>query len=337
MSELVSELRQQLRARSVRRLVIIADATVSALYPHYWDALSPEFSTMLIEVPAGESSKSIAQAGQLWQQLLDAQCDRQVFILNFGGGMVCDLGGFVAATYKRGVRFANCPTTLLAMIDAAVGGKNGINMQHVKNCIGTFSQPEFELPCDLSFLQTLPEEELLSGFGEMIKYAIMDVPSLFDELEAIGHLTPKDIQPGWIDKCVSIKHEFVKKDPYDRHERHILNLGHTCGHALESLFAEEGRPVAHGEAVALGLLYESRLMAQIGNCPKEAADRIERMVRRHYCVPTFTEDEVRRLVDFMQQDKKNEQGRINFVKLCSIGQVSPDCSVDPDLCNGIYR
>ncbi|MBO4503233.1 MAG: 3-dehydroquinate synthase [Bacteroidales bacterium] len=337
MNALVSELQQQLRARSVRKLVVIADATVSALYPHYWDELSHEFPTIFMDVPAGDASKSIAQAEQLWLQLLEACCDRDVFILNFGGGMVCDLGGFVAATYKRGVRFANCPTTLLAMIDAAIGGKNGVNVRHVKNCVGTFCQPEFELPCDLSFLQTLSEKELLSGFGELIKCAIIGAPALFCELEALEHLTPGNIQPGWIDKCISVKHEFVKRDPYDLHERHVLNLGHTYGHAIESLFAEEGRPVAHGEAVALGLFYESRLMAQIGQCRQEDADRVERLVRRHYRVPAFTEDEVRRLVDFMQQDKKNQQGHVVFVQLRGIGDVSPDCRVALDLCAKVIR
>lgn len=337
MNKLVAELQHQLRERQVRQLVVIADATVSALYPHYWDELSQEFPTIFMEVPAGDASKSLMQAERLWQQLLAARCDRDVFILNFGGGMVCDLGGFVAATYKRGVRFANCPTTLLAMIDAAVGGKNGINVQHVKNCVGTFCQPEFELPCDLSFLHTLPEKELLSGFGELMKYAIIGSPALFCELEALERLTPGHIQPEWVDECISVKHEIVKRDPYDLLERHVLNSGHTYGHAIESLFAEEGRPVAHGEAVALGLLYESRLMAQIGQCAQADASRVERMVRRLYHVPSFTEDEVLRLVDFMQQDKKNRDGHVHFVQMRGVGDVSPDCRVALDLCAKVIR
>ena len=332
MNAAVTTLLQYLEGRGVRTVALLTDTNVAAQYPHYWDALEEHFSLLRIVVPAGESSKSLAQAEQVWRQLLEAQCEKDIFMLNFGGGTVCDLGGFVAATYKRGVPFANCPTTLLAMIDAAIGGKNGIDMLSVKNCIGTIRQPDVVLPDDISFLQTLPEEELRSGFGELIKYALIGSRALFDQISAVENLEASGIRPEWIACCAEMKRDIVKQDPMDRGLRHLLNFGHTVGHALESLLAEEGRPVTHGEAVAMGMLYESRLSARHKVLIREELERIEELITKHFHIPTLSNQEVDKAMDYMLQDKKNRNGEINITLLRSIGNAQPDFYVKAEEC-----
>ena len=332
MNATVTTLLQYLEGRGVRTVALLTDTNVAALYPHYWDALEEHFSLLRVVVPAGESSKSLAQAEQVWRQLLEAQCEKDIFMLNFGGGTVCDLGGFVAATYKRGVPFANCPTTLLAMIDAAIGGKNGIDMLSVKNCIGTIRQPDVVLPDDISFLQTLPEEELRSGFGELIKYPLIGSRALFDQISAVENLEASGIRPEWITHCAAMKRDIVQQDPEDRGVRHLLNFGHTVGHALESLLAETGRPVTHGEAVAMGMLFESRLSARHNVLAHEELERIEELISRHFHIPSLSAQEVEKAMDFMLQDKKNKSGKINITLLKSIGDAQPDFYVKAEEC-----
>lgn len=332
MNATVTALIRHLQERGTSTVALLTDANVAALYPHYWDVLEEHFALLRIVVPAGETSKSLQQAEQIWRQLLEAQCEKDLFMLNFGGGTVCDLGGFVAATYKRGVAFAHSPTTLLAMLDAAIGGKNGIDMLSVKNCIGTIRQPDVVLPDDLSLLQTLPEEELRSGFGELVKYALIGSRELFDQISVVKQLTASDIRPEWIAHCAAMKRDIVKQDPEDRGVRHLLNFGHTVGHALESLLAEAGRAVTHGEAVAMGMLFESRLSARHNVLAQEELERIEELISRHFHIPSLSAQEVEKAMDFMLQDKKNKSGKINITLLESIGEAKPDYYVEAEQC-----
>ncbi|MBQ6071762.1 MAG: 3-dehydroquinate synthase [Bacteroidales bacterium] len=305
--------------RSAHQVVVLADANVQALYPHYLSPLAASFDCHTMVVPAGEASKTLDQAEKIWRELLDRQYGKDVVMVNFGGGMICDLGGFVAATYKRGVRCVNVPTTLLAMIDAAYGGKTGVDVDHVKNCVGVIRQPDLVVPADVAFLQTLPVEELKSGFGELVKYAVLFSENLFTELESMPALTAAQIRPEWIAKCVYFKESVVALDPEDRNERRVLNFGHTYGHAWESYCAALGRPVPHGVAVAIGMLYESRRLAQLGTMPQEDAQRIERLVRRHFNVPEWDETVMKQLNPYLFQDKKNEADKVVFVEIHRIG------------------
>ena len=332
MNATVTAFIRHLQERGTSTVALLIDANVAALYPHYWDVLEEHFALLRIVVPAGETSKSLQQAEQIWRQLLEAHCEKDLFMLNFGGGTVCDLGGFVAATYKRGVAFAHCPTTLLAMLDAAIGGKNGIDMLSVKNCIGTIRQPDVVLPDDLSLLQTLPEEELRSGFGELIKYALIGSRELFDQISVVKQLTASDIRPEWIAHCAAMKRDIVKQDPEDRGVRHLLNFGHTVGHALESLLAETGRAVTHGEAVAMGMLFESRLSARCNVLALEELERIEELISRHFHIPFLSAQEVEKAMGFMLQDKKNRNGKINITLLEGIGAARPDYYVEAEQC-----
>lgn len=320
----LSGFRSFLSRTNVRQVFVLTDGNVDRLYPGYFDWLSEGFDVCKAVVPAGEKSKRMGQAVRIWQKLFDFQADRHTLFLNFGGGMVSDLGGFVASTYKRGIPSANCPTTLLAMVDAAIGGKNGVNFSTIKNGIGIFRQPDFLFPADVTFLQTLPLSELRSGFGEMIKYAVIGNKLMFNELEAVPVVCADAIKPEWIRSCVDFKQDIAKRDPYDLRLRHILNFGHTVGHAVESLFMEEGRPVPHGAAVAVGMVYESRLSHQLGRLSSGDLNRIENLVEKHFPVPSFTGRERDRLRAFMQHDKKNAGGKVAFSLLAGIGEADTE-------------
>ena len=310
---------EYLRNHSARQVVVLADANVQALYPHYLSPLAASFDCHTMVVPAGEDSKTLGQAERIWMEMLDKQYDKNVVVINFGGGMVCDLGGFVAATFKRGVRCVNVPTTLLAMIDAAIGGKTGVNVDHVKNAVGIIRQPDFVVPADLSFLKTLPHDELQSGFGELVKYAVLFSAPLFEELEEMDVLLPERIRREWVRKCVGFKEALVAIDPSDNRERHLMNFGHTYGHAWESLCAVQGNPVPHGVAVSIGMVYESRRLSRNGIMSRETCEKIERLIQRHFSVPEWNEQIFNQLHPYLSQDKKNQAGEVGFVEIAGIG------------------
>lgn len=310
-----------LQEQSVRQVVVLTDSHIDALYPDYLAELSAHFRTHKIVVPAGEQHKSIEQAKAIWQQLLEKQYDKNLVIVNFGGGMICDLGGFVAATYKRGVRCVNYPTTLLAMIDAAIGGKTAVNLNHVKNCVGLIRQPDFVVPADVQLLKTLPQSELLSGFGELIKYALIASRPLFDELMKLDKLSAECIRPEWIATCVQYKEMIVALDPEDVKERHVLNFGHTYGHAIESWRAALGQPVPHGVAVAIGILFECHKAMQEGHFTKDDFILVDKLIRQHFEVPTYNEALEAQLRPYLLQDKKNKDGQISLVQISEIGKA----------------
>lgn len=319
---LFSEYFQQ---QNIRNVVVLTDENVEKHYSDYFADLSECGSLDKIVLPGGEQTKSIDTAVQIWSYLADKQCDRNTFLLNFGGGTVSDIGGFVASTYKRGIRYANVPTTLLAMIDASIGGKSGVNLHHLKNAVGTFYFPDIELPVDIAFLETLPEEELRSGFGELVKYALIGSAELFDNLCKMESLT--EIRTEFVDFCINFKKEVVKRDPNDLGFRHILNFGHTIGHAIESYAAEIGKPVPHGIAVAQGMYYESFLSTKLGHLPFEELQKVIGLLSKHFDIMPITDDILPKMMDFMQNDKKNHDGILNFTILDRIGHAIPDVQV----------
>jgi 3-dehydroquinate synthase len=327
-TDIIRQLSEHFRQQNIRNMVVLTDENVEKYNSDYFADLSGGVSIDKIVLPAGEKSKSIETIIQIWQYLADKQYDRNTFLLNFGGGVVCDLGGFVASTYKRGIRFANVPTTLLAMIDAAVGGKTGVDMQHLKNVIGTFYFPEIQLPADISLLKTLPQDELISGFGELVKYALIGSAELFHELCQSD--TFPLIKPEFVDFCVKFKQQVVQKDPEDQNYRHILNFGHTFGHAIESYCAEMGNPIAHGLAVAQGLYYESLLSAELGYLPQEEWQQIADFLTKHFHIMSLTSDVLKHLTKYMLNDKKNRNDLINFTLLEHIGSAILDFPIASD-------
>ena len=324
-SETIERLIGHFHRENIRNVVILTDKNVDRCHGNYFDALSEHVEVDKLVLRPGEKSKTIQTVAQIWDYFADKQYDKDVFLLNFGGGMVCDLGGFVASTYKRGIRFANCPTTLLAMIDAAIGGKTGVNLPSMKNGAGTIYFPDIQLPVDLSFLDTLHINDFFSGLGELMKYALIGSAELFHSLrkrKKFPSLTMEDVN-----FCIDFKMKIVQEDPYDKGIRHILNFGHTFGHALESYAAKTGNPIAHGIAVAQGLYYESLLSMRLGLLPQEEWQLIADFLPKYFPIPEITPVFLENLLPYMQNDKKNHDGKLNFTLIDQIGHATPDHSV----------
>jgi len=265
----------------------------------------------IIEIEAGEEMKTIETATQLWEILSEFEADRKSLMINLGGGVITDLGGFVASTYKRGLKFINIPTTLLGMCDASIGGKTGIDHQFLKNIVGTFASPEhiFVFP---KFLETLPFEELRSGFAEMLKHGLIADKSHWKDLISISEISAENIAP-FIERSMQIKQNVVEKDFKEENIRKILNFGHTIGHAFESLFLQKGNLIPHGEAVALGMICETRLAFLENLIAEKASDSIIENIRKFFpyiSVNGFSNEEI---ISLMMNDKKTATGKSIFL------------------------
>jgi 3-dehydroquinate synthase len=256
-------------------------------------------------IPAGEAFKTLQTATQLWQSMMDARLDRQALLLNLGGGVIGDLGGFCAATWKRGIPFIQVPTTLLAMTDAAIGGKLGLDFQGIKNTIGVFQNPR-AVWVDPSFLQTLPERELRSGIAEVIKHGFIGDPQLLALLAEFDHQAAHtDDWTNILRHSIAVKVRVVREDPLEKGLRMVLNFGHTIGHAIESHFLETSTPLTHGEAVAIGMVCESNI-AQSN--PESVRALVERFFPKYQIPVSLTP----KFWASMQQDKKNKGGKVRM-------------------------
>ena len=278
--------------------------------------------TFVIEIPAGEINKNLDSLSSVWTVLCEQGATRHSLMINLGGGMVTDLGGFAAATFKRGIRFINIPTTLLAAVDAAVGGKTGIDFQGLKNEIGSFAPAEAVL-IDVRFFQTLDHQNFLSGYAEMLKHSL--IHSLEDwakiirfNLDAIDYEELSDL----LMSSVKIKDDIVREDPKEKGLRKALNFGHTVGHAMESYCLETGKPVLHGYAVAWGIVCELYLSFLKQNFDKDKLLQTVRFIKENYGIFIFDCKQYDRLFELMRHDKKNTHpGNINFTLLNGIGQI----------------
>lgn len=285
----------------------------------------------IIEIEAGEENKNIGTATQLWEIFSEMEADRKSLLINLGGGVVTDMGGFVASTYKRGFRFINIPTTLLAMCDASIGGKTGIDHQYLKNIIGTFALPEriFFYP---KFLESLDFKELRSGFAEMLKHGLIADSNHWNELSSLFKITPQDVAP-YISRSMAIKNEVVTKDFKEENVRKILNFGHTIGHAVESLFLRKGALIPHGEAVALGMICETHLALLAGLVDVEQSSNVISKIQRLYPYIDISEFRNEDILNLMFNDKKNEDGNINFSLITGIGNCVYDQKLHADQIN----
>ncbi len=282
----------------------------------------------IIEIEAGEDLKNIETATQLWEILSEFQADRKSLIINIGGGVITDLGGFISSTYKRGIKFINIPTTLLGMCDASIGGKTGIDHAFLKNVIGTFAEPEqiFVYP---GFLKTLPFEELRSGFAEMLKHGLIADEKHCNDLISMEHLTPENIFP-FLETSMKIKEKVVLADFKEQNIRKTLNFGHTIGHAFESLFLKAEKPIPHGEAVALGMICETHLSFLNNLISKENSEMIVKNLQRFYPYISISDFKAEEILSLMKNDKKNSDGNINFSLLTGLGKCNFDFSVSAE-------
>jgi len=274
-----------------------------------------------ITIGAGDVHKNIETLASVWKELGDRGATRHSLMINLGGGMVTDLGGFAASTFKRGIRYINIPTTLLAMVDASVGGKTGINFNGLKNEIGVFS-PAACVLIDTQFLKTLDMQNLLSGYAEMLKHGIISTTEHWAELLNfdMNSIDYKALQ-ALVAKSVLIKEDIVEQDPFEKGIRKALNVGHTAGHAFESLALESGHPVLHGYAVAWGIVCELYLSYCKAGLPKDKLRQTIRFIKEHYGVLNFDCKQYDRLYGFMTHDKKNTAGIINFTLMGEIGDI----------------
>lgn len=274
-----------------------------------------------IVIGATDTHKTLDTLAYVWTNLCEGGASRKSLLVNLGGGMVTDLGGFAASTFKRGMRFVNVPTTLLAMVDAAVGGKTGINFNGLKNEIGSFSESR-AVVIDTQFLRTLDRGNLLSGYAEMLKHALLENREMW-----ATHLQFEVAAPDYallqqlVEQSVCTKQRIVEADPHERGMRKALNLGHTVGHAFESFAMERRTPVLHGYAVAWGLLCELYMSSVHAGFPVTAMRQTVDFIRTHYGQFAFTCDDYAHLYDLMKHDKKNADGVINFTLLGNIGDI----------------
>lgn len=260
LAPLEESLPQWLRQRDYSRIFLITDSNVHRdVWPVFRQKTGLPADLPLVEIPAGEIHKNIATCERIWQDMVAARLDRKALVVNLGGGVIGDMGGFCAATFKRGVDFIQVPTTLLAMTDAAIGGKLGIDFQGIKNAVGVFRNPAAVF-VDPAFLRTLPPRELRSGFAEVIKHALIGDPALWDTLQAIPASQLTADRADWFDllrASIAVKVRIVSEDPLEKGLRALLNFGHTIGHAIESYFLQTDQPLTHGEAVAIGMVCEA--------------------------------------------------------------------------------
>ena len=281
-----------------------------------------------LELADGEEHKSLAAVEQIWQFLLSHHATREAVLVNVGGGMVCDLGGFAASTYKRGIPFIHVPTTLLAMVDAATGGKTGFDYGGLKNSIGTFAIPLRTL-IEPSLLHTLPPKELLSGYGEMLKHGLLDTAAHWNALLQIDN-APAQMREhlcGLIAESMAVKERFVVADPQEQGLRRALNLGHTVGHAIEAQALSQGQRVPHGYCVVWGLVCALYLSVLRCGFPKQHLRELTQVMLRLYGRPACNCKEQTQLLTLMRQDKKNTAAGIRFTLLRAIGEPVVDAIV----------
>jgi 3-dehydroquinate synthase len=279
---------------------------------------------LVIDIKAGEEYKNLDTVSYIWEVLLNNEIDRNAILINLGGGTISDIGGFVASTYKRGIRFVNVPTTLMSQIDASIGGKTGVNFKGIKNVIGTIREPEAILVFP-DFILTQDLRELKSGFSEMIKHALLKGGSLWERTREIRTFNINEVKL-LIDKNIAVKFEFVSKDLYDKSIRHALNLGHTIGHAIESCRLIKGNKLLHGEAVAIGIVIESIIAKRIGMLPKNILHQIRDYIALFFELPKI--ENLNEIIYAIKNDKKNNKGKIRFTLLKNIGQFAIDVELN---------
>ena len=286
---------------------------------------STEAEVMLL--PVGEENKVLEVCFQVWEAMSEYKIGRKDLIINLGGGVVSDMGGFIASIYKRGIDFINIPTTLLSMVDASVGGKTGVDLGRFKNQLGTFTNPK-GLFVDVAFLSTLPSEEILNGYAEMLKHGLIASPAYWKELTSLASMDDL-LTEKLISTSIEIKNEIVKGDPKEANDRKKLNFGHTIGHALEGFFLETD-PIGHGHAVAIGMLAESFISFQKGMLSETNWNEINGVLTALFPVLPIHLEDIDVIIELMKNDKKNSENEIKSCLLTAIGSCVYDQNLTVD-------
>lgn len=314
------------------KIFVLTDSHTNELcLPHFLPLLATEIPIEIIEFDAGEVSKNIETCVEIWNVLTELGADRKSLLLNVGGGVVTDMGGFVAATFKRGIAFINIPTTLLAMVDASIGGKTGIDLGNLKNQIGVFAIPKMVL-IDTAFLETLPRNEMISGLAEMLKHGLICDKIYWEHFLDLSKLDFADFD-ALIYSSIEIKNNLVLQDPKEQGMRKALNFGHTLGHAIESYFldSESKTTLLHGEAIAVGMVLESFCSLHLNLLSKAAFLEIKTTILGIFGKIAFDANDIDSILKLLIHDKKNEYGTIQFALLNGIGNTKINQKVESEL------
>jgi len=325
----LSELNKFLHAQKASRIFVIVDENTKAhCLPIFHEAIDLGYE--LLEISSGEIHKTLDTSINLWSQLVDRNCDRSSLIINLGGGVIGDMGGFVAATYMRGIRFIQMPTTLLSQVDASVGGKLGVDFKGYKNIIGLFQNPEL-VWVHTPFIKTLDERELMSGFAEVIKHGLIQSKKLWETVKIKGTQLTDEEWTKVITESIRIKNKVVIEDPKEDGLRKILNFGHTIGHAIESFYLNTDKYLLHGEAIAKGMIAESYLSFKTKRISIIEMEEINSLLESIYKLPTIPPHDMDQIINLMAMDKKNKGGKKLFSLIKGIGQCDYDIEVENKL------
>ncbi len=325
-------LKSHLLKNKYSKIFIIVDTNTNELcLPDFLPFLETDLTIEIIEFDNGESFKNIETCVEIWNVLTELGADRKSLIINLGGGVVTDLGGFVASTFKRGIAFINVPTTLLAMVDASVGGKTGVDLGNLKNQIGVINIPTMVL-VDSKYLTTLPQNEMRSGLAEMLKHGLIFDEKYWQQFLDLSKIDFADFDQLIYDSIV-IKNKIVTQDPTENGIRKALNFGHTLGHAIESYFLENENKTTllHGEAIAVGMILESYISNQKNLLSTEAFLQIKATIKNIFEDIVFDENDLEPILDLLIHDKKNEYGNIQFALLDGIGNHKINQEVENEL------
>ncbi len=310
--------------------ILVDSNTLEHCYPIFAQELTTDKRIEVIEITPGESNKNIETCVGVWNVMTELNADRKSLLINLGGGVVGDLGGFVASTFKRGIDFITIPTSLLAMVDASVGGKTGVDLGNLKNQIGLFSDPEMVI-IDPNYLHTLDFREIRSGLAEIIKHSLISDYQIFKAIESINDLNIFDL----IYPSIEIKNNIILQDPKEQGIRKALNFGHTIGHAVESYCLEANREnLTHGEAIAIGMICELYISHKIFSISDLELQNITKTIIKIYGKVSFSPKEFNAIYDLLIHDKKNINQEILFVLLENIERYIIDCKVSKEL---IYK
>lgn len=315
-----SYLKETLIQKEFSKIFILVDSHTSEhCLPFFVSSLATEVPIEIIEFESGEAFKNIETCTEIWSALTELGGDRKSIILNLGGGVVTDLGGFVASTFKRGIEYINVPTTLLAMVDASIGGKNGIDLGKLKNQVGTITTPKAVL-IDTEFLTTLPQNQMRSGLAEMLKHGLIQDKKYWDKFKNLSSLIAEDLD-ALIYKSIEIKNNIVTQDPTENGIRKALNFGHTLGHAIESHFLETEKALLHGEAIAAGMILEAYLSMEKELISSDEYQEIKYIISDIFDKINFADKDIENIIELLIYDKKNEFGKVQFALLNPIGNI----------------
>lgn len=314
--------------------ILVDENTSQYCLPHLLNHLATEMEIEIIELEVGEIHKNIATCTEVWGALSELGADRKSIMINLGGGVISDLGGFVACTFKRGIDFINIPTTLLSMVDASIGGKNGVDLGNLKNQIGIIREPKAVL-VDTQFLSTLPQNEMRSGLAEMLKHGLIFDKKYWDKFKNLKDLHTEDLNQ-LIHQSIQIKNTIVCEDLTENGVRKSLNFGHTLGHAIESYFLENESKTTllHGEAIAVGMILESYISREKNLLTNNEYQEIKYIINDIFERIEFSQVDIDKIIELLIFDKKNEFGKVQFALLDGIGKIKINQESDNQL---IYK